>query len=200
MLPRTFLACALLGSACKTGSAAGALLDPDLMQLAAGGRSVGGAKVRTDEQGRIVRVAVYHGDAQAMPAWARGLAAERWPGSKVRSYESEWHADVGRVFEVEVSTADGQQCEISVTAGGAERYVECEISAEHVPAAVAAAAARLVPGGRIVEAETRRGPGIDELSLEIETGAGEHYLRVRPDGSPLGHYRRVPTVLEVPVR
>lgn len=190
----------LLLPACATGPGPGAALDPQLVELMRDGKNVGGIKMRTDKKGRVTKMAVYHADETALPAWVRGNAIEKWPGAKVRSYETEWYTDVGRVYEVEVETADGTHCELSVTASGTERYTECEIAVDKLPEPVAAAVAKALPGGEVEEAEKKDGPGIDEVSLEVEANGREYYMVIRSDGKVLKHLVRLPTILEVPVK
>jgi len=191
---------AMVLAACATGPGPGASLDPELVALARDSGKVGGIKIRTDRHGAVVKMAVYHAEESAVPAWARGLASEKWPGSELRSYESEWYADVGRVFEIEVMTKDGTKCEISVTSAGAERYIECEIDPNALPGPVAATVAKELPNGKVTEAETHEGPDFDEISMEVEAGGQEHYMRIRNDGKLLEHLLRFPTILEVPVK
>lgn len=189
-----------LTPACASGPGPGAALDPELVEIMRHPDDVGGVKVRTDRKGRVTKMSVYHAREQDIPLWVRGLATEKWPESKVRSYETEWYADAGRVYEVEVTLSDGKTCEMSVTKAGVERYVECEIDVDALPAAVAATVAKVVPDGKIEEAEEKKGPDMHEITLEIEAGGREYYLRVRADGKLLEHLLRVPTILEVPAR
>jgi hypothetical protein len=191
--------CLILGlGACATGPGPGATLDPELVELARTSGEVGGIKIRTDKNGAVVKMAVYHAEESAVPAWARGMASEKWPDSTLRSYETEWYADAGRVYEIEVTTKEGTKCEISVSASGAERYTECEIDPDALPEPIAATLAKALPNGKVKEAETHEGPDIDEVSMEVEAGGQEHYIRIRSDGKLLEHLLRLPTILEVP--
>jgi hypothetical protein len=176
-----------------------ASLDPDLVALAARTGTLGGVLLRTDDQGRVIKIGVYHLDAAEIPAWARREAEARWPGAKLRSYESEWYSDAGAVFEVEVETVAGEHCELSLDAGQRERYVECEVALDAVPPSVRRTAEQTVPGAAIREVETRKGPGIDEFTVELDLAGREHYLHIDPDGRLRAHLVRLPTLLEVPV-
>jgi hypothetical protein len=68
-----------------------------------------------------------------------------------------------------------------------------------IPAPVKAAIDARLPGGKVVEIETKKGPTMDELSLEVEHEGKLHYLRLRPDGGLIAHFHRVPAEIDVPV-
>jgi hypothetical protein len=189
-----------LVSACAVGPGPGAALDPELVEIMQHPDDVGGVKVRTDRKGRVTKMSVYHAREQDIPLWVRGMATEKWPDAKVRSYETEWYADAGRVYEVEVTLTDGKTCEMSVNNAGVERYVECEIPPDSIPEAVAATMAQALPTGKIEEAEETKGPDMHEFTLEVEAEGREYYMRVRADGKLIQHLLRVPTILEVPAR
>jgi hypothetical protein len=107
---------------------------------------------------------------------------------------------VGRVHEVEVETAQKQECEIAVRDDGTVHYVECVIPYAEAPEAIRAAAAALVPGGEPLETEHKTGTGVDEVSLELKAADGLHHLRFKASGELLVHARRLSASVDVPVR
>ena len=173
-------------------------LDGELVKTAAAGAIK--MKVRTDVDGVLVKQSVYHHQLAAIPEPVQKLAAARFPGAKTDYVESELYAEHGRVYEIEVTTTDGKHCEIAASADAIELYTECIIAADALPAAVAATVAKLYPGAKVLEAETKKGPKIDELTVEIQVGDGEHYLRVAPDGTVIQRLVRIPAIIEIPLQ
>ncbi len=174
-------------------------LDAELVAIAAKPGAAIKFKLRVDGSGAIVKQALYHSDAASIPAEVRSKAEQRWPGSTIVRYETELYADHGRVHEVDVTTAEGARCEIAIKADGAVLYEECQLAADALPAPVAAKVAALYPQGKVLEAETKRGEEVDELTIEIESGGQQFYLRIEPDGTVLGKLLRIPGVFEVPI-
>lgn len=178
----------------------GASIDAELAKLA-GHDTVEKFKLRVDEAGVADKQSLYHGDAAAIPEPVQALARERYKGAKIERYESELYREHGRIFEVELTTAEGQRCEIAASAEGTELYTECRLTPETTPAPIRDAITKLYPEGKIVEVETKRGPKVDEVTVEVELAGGrQHYVRLGPDGKLLARYVRVPAVLEIPLR
>lgn len=174
-------------------------LDPELVALAIRADSLIRFRLRVDESGAIQKFAVYHEDADEIPEAVRAAAEARFPDSQVRYYESERYSDRGRVHEVEVATSEGQHCELSAQTDGTLVYVECEITADEVPEAIMAEANRRVPGGELVEAETKEGPEINTVHLQMRVGEQTHYLIFQASGEFSNHYLRVPATIDIPV-
>lgn len=174
-------------------------LDATLARGATRYQGVHKLKLRLREDGTVEKMAVYHRDASVAPAPVLALAQSRFPGSTVVFYEHELYIDRGEMHEVEVKTADGRTCEISASPAGVLGYEECELAVDAVPPAVKATLEARLPGGKIVEAESKKGPELDELSIEVEREGAVHYLRVRPDGTVLAHHHRVAAEIDVPV-
>lgn len=208
---RHALALALVLAACSpkatTAPASGAAspaadapvrLDGELVALVAKDGAIDRMKIRTDATGAIVKQSLYHHDDAAIPSAVRELATKTWPDAKIVSFETERYADRGRVYEVEVATATGQ-CELAATEDGTLVYQECRIDPATLAAPVAARVAELWPSGKIVEAETKRGPDVDEVTVEIEHGGKAYYLRAKPDGTVVQRLVRVPAIVEVPL-
>ncbi|HWB80307.1 MAG TPA: hypothetical protein VG755_35315 [Nannocystaceae bacterium] len=187
--------------AAATPAASGsANIDVELAKLA-GHETVQKFKLRVDEAGVADKQSLYHGDATAIPEPVLALARERYAGAKIERYESELYREHGRIFEVELTTAEGQRCEIAASADATELYTECRLTPETMPAPIRDAITKLYPQGKVVEVETKRGPKVDEVTVEVELADGrEHYVRLQPDGTLLARYARVPAVLEVPLR
>lgn len=181
------------------GSSGTAGIDAELVTIAAKPGVAIKFKLRVDGSGAVVKQSLYHSDAASIPAEVLAKAEARWPGAAIVRYETERYADHGRVHEVEVTTAEGARCELAIKADGTELYEECQIAADAMPAPVAAKITALYPQGKVLEAETKRGPGLDELTVEIESGGQEFYVRIQPDGTVLAKLVRVPGVFEVPI-
>lgn len=186
-------------TATGSGAAASSSLDAELVAIARKQGVAQKAKLRVDGSGNLQKQSLYHSDAAAVPEAARALVEKRWPGAKVRGYESERYAEHGRVDEIEVTTAEGAECELAVKQDGSTLYEECRIALDAMPPAVASKVAALFPDGSIHEAETKKGEGVDELTIEVTAGGKEYYLRMRPDGEVLAKLLRIPAVLEVPI-
>jgi hypothetical protein len=143
-------------------------------------------------------LAVYHRDSAVVPDAVKALAANHFQGATVEYYEHERYSDVGEVYEVEVKTAEGRHCEVSASAAGALIYEECELPVAEVPAPVTTAVEKVLPEGKLVEAERKKGPSRDEFSVEVEHAGRVHYLRVGPDGTVIAHHLRIPAEVDVP--
>lgn len=166
---------------------------------AARGSTVERVKVRVDEAGAIVKQSVYHGDRSAIPEPVLALVDKTFPGGQPKRYETEHYADLGQVYEVEVDTADGKMCEVAAGAAGDLVYTECRIDPTELPAPVSARVSATFPDGKILEAEQKSGPKVDEFTIEVEVGGRQFYLRVAPDGTLLAKLVRVPAILELPI-
>jgi hypothetical protein len=179
-------------------AAPAAALDAEIIRTASTAAEVRKMKVRVDADGNIVKQSLYHGQADALPAKVHELAKTRFPNGKVVYFETELYADRGRVYEVEVDDA-GKPCEVAATPEGVEIYVECEVDPASLAAELKASIEKLAPGGKLLEAETKKGPDIDEVTVEVEAGGRELYVRMKPDGTIIQTLRRIPAIIEVPL-
>lgn len=177
----------------------GATIDAEMVAIAAKPGVAIKFKLRVDASGALAKQSLYHNDASAIPEAVRTKAEQRWPGGKIVRFETEQYAEHGRVHEVEVTTAEGGKCELAVKSDGTELYEECEVAPDKLAPAVAAKITELFPQGKVLEAETKRGPGMDEVTIEVESEGVEYYLRVKPDGTVLAKLVRIPAILEVPI-
>lgn len=168
-------------------------------QAAVTANTVDELELRLDASGALVKQAVYHDDASAIPQPVKDKALEVYPGATITHYETEHYADAGLVFEVEVTTADGHRCEVSALPDGALRYQECELLVDAAPAAVKDAIASRFPGGKLLEVETKKGPALDLYSVEVEHEGTEYYVDVSPDGTVQSVHERIEATLEIPV-
>jgi uncharacterized membrane protein YkoI len=175
------------------------VIDEEIAKAAASAEKVEKMQIRTDATGKIVKQALYHGDAAQIPEPVKKLAEEKFPGGKVLHYETELYADGGRVYEVEVKTKDGKQCEVAADAEGKERYVECRVSEKKMPPEVAKAVKAAAPGAKVLEAEVKTYPDREEWSVEVKAKDRELYLRLKPDGTLIDTHLRIPAILEVPL-
>ncbi|MBL4685521.1 MAG: hypothetical protein JKY37_13080 [Nannocystaceae bacterium] len=174
-------------------------LQPGVAAAAQHATDVSKIKIRLDASGKIVKQSVYHGDESKIAAPVLALAAEKFPGSKPRRYETEWYADLGEVHEVEVETADGKTCEVAAKPDGTELYVECHEPHDSLSATVKTLISESYPDGKILEVESKTRPNVNEITIEIESGGVEYYVIVSPDGSNARTMRRIPAIVEVPV-
>ncbi|TPV92951.1 MAG: hypothetical protein B7733_23030 [Myxococcales bacterium FL481] len=175
-------------------------MDAEILKTAASAPRLDKLKVRVDPAGRVVKQALYHHDANAIPQPVRELAAQEFPGSTPTRFETEYYAATGRAYEVEVKTQPGRNCEVAATAEGVKLYVECHVDPSVLPPPVAETVRRVAAGAKIIEAEhTIYASGDEEFSIELETPQGEVYVQVRADGTLIGRYRVVPAMIEVPL-
>jgi hypothetical protein len=175
-----------------------AALDGEIVKTATVAANVQKIKIRVDAEGGIVKQSLYHDKADALPAKVLELAKTRFPSGTIRDYETELYADRGRVYEVEVEDA-GKSCEVAATPEGTEVYTECEVDPASLAAELKAAIEKAAPGGKILEAETKKGPDVDEVTVEVEVDGRELYLRMRPDGTLIQKLRRIPAIVEIPL-
>lgn len=174
-------------------------LAPSVVRSTSTAAGVEKLKLRVDASGAVQKTSLVHHDAAEVPEAVKKLAGEKFPGAKVLAYESEVYADSGRAWEVEVETADQQKCELSAREDGTLVYVECAVAPALLPPAVVQALAQLVPGGKVVEAESKRGSGADDLLVEVQQGERLHYLRFHADGVLFSHGLKVAATVEVPL-
>ncbi|MCX4247266.1 acetyl-CoA carboxylase biotin carboxylase subunit family protein [Paraliomyxa miuraensis] len=185
-------------AATADGAAPAHALDAELVQTATAASKVEKVKLRVDAQGNLVKQALYHDDAASIPAPVIELAKSKWPKATITRYETELYADRGRVYEVEVDDG-GTLCEVAASPEGAEVYTECRVDPASLSAELKAAIEQTAPGGKILEAETKKGPEVDEVTVEVEHGGRELYLRMRPDGSVIQTLQRIPAIVEIPL-
>jgi hypothetical protein len=175
-------------------------LDPELVRAAASAEGVEKVHLKAEPDGSIRYFAVYHQDADAIPEPVRKQLDVVYPGARALRYESEFVVPHGRLHEIEVETADKQECELSAQADGAIVYTECHIDPRALPEPVRAAFDRAHPGAAIKQVEKKSVPGAgDEYEVQFEVGGRLHQLLFRPDGAVLRHELRIPAVLTVPV-
>ena len=187
------------GQATTPTAAPVAALDAEIVKTATEAANVKKMKIRVDAGGGIVKQSLYHDKADALPAAVLELAKTRFPNATILHYETELYADRGRVYEVEVDDA-GKACEVAATPEGGEVYVECHVDPASLAAELKATIEKVAPGGKILEAETKKGPDIDEVTVEVETGSRELYVRMRSDGTLVQVLRRIPAIIEIPVQ
>jgi hypothetical protein len=179
-------------------TAGSASIDAKLAALASTAGKVEKIELRVDADGKLAKQSIYHDSADAIPEPVRALASDKFPKAKVINYESEVYADLDRVYEIELDDG-GKECEVAAREDGTEIYTECKVDPAGLSAAVKATVEKLAPGGKLLEAETKKGPSVDELTVEVQAGDGELYVRMKPDGTLLEAYRRIPAIVEVPL-
>jgi hypothetical protein len=170
----------------------------ELVETAGKASGVQKAKIRVDDTGAVTKLAIYHADADRIPQPVRDLARKTYPEAKVKVYESEYYAERGVVFEVEVETKDGKECEVEAKSDGTLVYTECVVDAASLSAEVKATIDETVPGAKVLEVEEKKGPDIDEVIVEVEKDGQAHVLTMKPSGELVSHHLRIPAVLDVP--
>jgi hypothetical protein len=178
----------------------GVAIHRDIIDAVRSAKGVEKFKLRVDDNGTLVKQSLYHVDESRVPEPVKALAAKEFAGSKPKKYELEVYSDVGLVYEVEVQTKDGKQCEVSANAEGVLRYKECHIKPKELAKEISAKIKEAHPKGKILEAETKQGPDIDEVTVEVQEAGKQFYLRFKPDGTVIETLVRVPAVFEVPLQ
>lgn len=174
-------------------------LDAELVAAAATAAGVTKVKIEAEADGSIREMSLYHNDAAALPAAVTALHDKLYPGSKVRAYETEFSREHGRVFEIEVTTQDKQECELSAKPDGTLVYQECHVATKTLGGSVVAAIEKAVPGGKIAEAEKTTFPdGRTVLSVEVTAAGKEHELYFEGDAM-IRHELVLPAEIEVPM-
>jgi uncharacterized membrane protein YkoI len=176
----------------------GVAFEKKIVDAALGARGDLKMEIRLDADGKVVKQTTYHDDPDAIPEAVHDLAAKEFPGAKAARYETEWYADRGLVYEIEVDTKDKKRCEVAATEDGTKIYTECHVKPKALPPEVSKQVEATIPGGKILEAETKKGPDIDVVTVEVEKDGREYYLRLSPDGTLLEKLLRVPAVVEIP--
>lgn len=171
-------------------------LDSKILTQALSAKGAEKFKIRTNAAGDVTKLSLYHNDASLIPEAVQATLKKKLPGATVKSYESEFYSDKGRVFEIEVTTKDKKSCELGALADGKFVYTECDIKADKLPKPVTAAITKLLPGGEIIEAEESKGD-INEFSAEVKMAGVMHYLSISPKGDVTRHGRIVPTYLDL---
>ncbi len=189
----------LLGSLLAgCGGAADMRLDPAFGKTAAHAKGVREMRVYLGHEGAVRGVAVYHQEAALIPVSIRELGEKHFPGLPIAYYESEWHAGVGQVYEVEFDLGNGATGEVSALADATLLYVEKPLALADVPALVRDAALVRVPG-ELKSAETKTGPKVDQIEVKIEHEGRTHVLVLTPAGAVVWHGLRFPAKIEVPL-
>lgn len=177
----------------------GPRLDPEIVAAAVTAAGVTKVKIEAETDGTIREMSLYHNDAAALPAAVTALREAQFPGSKVRNYETEFEREHGRVFEIEVTTKDKQECELSAKPDGTLVYTECHIAAKTLAPGVVAAIEKAVPGAKISEAEKKTYPdGRAVISVEVTAGGKQHELYFEGEAM-IRHELVLAAELEVPV-
>lgn len=182
-----------------TAAPSGPRLDPEIIAAAVTAAGVTKVKIEAESDGTIREMSLYHNDAAALPAAVTALREAQFPGSKVRNYETEFEREHGRVFEIEVTTKDKQECELSAKPDGTLVYTECHVAAKTLAPGVVAAIEKAVPGAKITEAEKKTYPdGRVVTSVEVTAGGKEHELYFEGEAM-IRHELVLAAELEVPV-
>lgn len=175
--------------------------DLALMETARQAKAVKELRVYYDAKGQVRKSAVYHGDESKVPAPVLAVIKSKFPDATVSSYEHEIYAEHGYVYELELTTAQGDALEVSVKADGTIHYVERKIvPSEGVPnATIRQAIEAKLPGGVIKEMEIKEGPELYELRVKVNADTiPVHYFVFGKDDTLTQHLLRYPAQIELP--
>ncbi|HEY0135362.1 MAG TPA: hypothetical protein VGB85_14860 [Nannocystis sp.] len=173
-------------------------LDADIVRAAGSAAGVQKLKLECEADGSVREASLYHMDEAALPPAVLALREQQYPGSKLRAYETEYEREHGRLFEVEVTTRDGQECEYSAKPDGTLVYTECHVDAKTLSAGLRAALEHKLPDAEILEAEKKTyADGRVLHSVEVRAGGKVHELYFEDD-AVVRHEIVVPAQLEVP--
>lgn len=176
----------------------GPSLDADIVRAASTAQGVQKLKLESEADGSLRELSLYHNDKSALPEAVLALREKQYPGSQIRAYETEFEREHGRIFEVEVTTKDGQECEYSAKPDGTLVYNECHIDPKTLPEAVRAAVTTKLPGAEILEAEQKTyADGHTIYSVELRAAGKVHELYYEGD-QLIRHELVIPAQLEVP--
>jgi|GEM_PF-1527474 len=177
----------------------GPSLDADIVRAASTAEGVQKLKLECEADGSLRELSLYHNDKSALPEPVLALREQQYPGSQIRAYETEYEREHGRLFEVEVTTKDGQECEYSAKPDGTLVYSECHIDPKTLPEAVRAAVTAKLPGAEILEAEKKTyADGRTVHSVELRAAGKVHELYYEGD-KLIRHELVIPAQLEVTV-
>jgi len=173
-------------------------LDAEIVRAAATAAGVTKLKLEADADGSLRELSLYHNDASVLPVAVTAMLATQYPGATIRAYETEFDRAHGRVFEVEVLTADKRECEYSATPDGQLLYNECHIDPKTLPEPIRAAIPTTVPNAKILEAEKTTFPdGRETYSVELSADGKVHELYFERDAL-IRHEIVITAQLEVP--
>jgi glyoxylate carboligase len=144
----------------------------------------------------VRKFSVYHRDAKMVPQIVKDAAKKLFGAAPIQYFESEQYADLGQVFEIEVKTAAGEE-EAAFKPDGTLVYREKALTQANLPGQLLKVAQGLVPNGKMVEAEHKKGPAIDEFAIKFDVNGVSHYVRLKADGTVINHAKRIPASVEV---
>ena len=177
----------------------GEALSPRVRELASATPTVDKLKLRFDTEGRLVKQALYHGDAAAVPAALIDAVEASYPGHSISGYETEHYADLGAVFEVEFDTSEGQHCELAGREDGSVIYTECRVDLAKLPESITKSIDGIFAGAKLLEAELKTMDEQESYSIELEHEGREYYLHLDAEGQVTAKHVLVPAIVELPL-
>ncbi len=176
----------------------GPSLDADIVRAAGTAEGVQKLKLECEADGSLRELSLYHNDKGALPEAVLALREKQYPASQIRAYETEFEREHGRIFEVEVTTKDGQECEYAAKPDGTLVYNECHVDPKTLPEAMRAAFTTKLPGAEVLEAEKKTyADGRTIHSVELRAAGKVHELYYEGD-KLIRHELVIPAQLEVP--
>ncbi len=167
---------------------------PDFPMRALSGPHVLRAKLGVSAAGQITKYTVYV-RKEGLPPWVHAQADETLGRGEDLEYEVELYANGSQVYEL-TRRVGGEVVELSVQRDGSLEYVERVVALEDLPTAVSErlnAVEGFVPG----EAFRRRGPAIDDYSVDGERSGAARRVRLLPNGTLVSINRRLPGTFEI---
>lgn len=175
------------------------LLSTPVRELATASTTVDKLKLRFNGEGKLVKQALYHGEAAAAPAALVDAVKERYPGHSIRGYETEHYADLGAVFEIEFETSEGQHCELAAREDGSVIYTECRVDPAELPESIIKNIDGIFSGSKVLEAEFKTMDEQESYSVEFEHEGREYYFHFDAEGQVTSKHVLVPAVVELPL-
>lgn len=181
---------------CSVAQADPGAIDAQIAAATVSAKGVVKLKIYAFADGKLRKIALYHTDPAQVPEAVKAAAKATFGDAPAQYYESEVYADLGRIFEVEVKTKDGEK-EFAAKPDGTLVYIESPLKPEAVPAALMTAANAIVPNAKLLEVEHKKGPSVEEYGFKFDASGIIHYLRLAPDGTLVNHGLRFPAEVEV---
>jgi hypothetical protein len=172
-------------------------VDRGFLDLSLATKKIDAIELALGLDGSITKLAIEHGDAEAIPAAVRALAEATFPGAKIEGFERELDAS-GELFEVELKVK-GKECEVSARADGTLVYTECDAPVKELSAPILDVVKKLLPGGKISGVKTiTRGEAV-ETEVEVDFQGEERELVFNAAGELVRQVRKIEAELEIAV-
>ena len=182
-------------------------INRSVLEAAVATQDPGRASLRVEADGSIQKVSLYSTDFYGLPEAIRARLEGDLKDAGYDHFELEHYAGIGRIYELtkkrEEGAKEGEEkvCELALREDGKEAYKECAIALSEAPKAVQAKIEERAPGAKVLEIEQwmSEETALKLFEVELEKDKKKHYLRIKPDGTLLGHYVQVPARISLAV-